>query len=674
MSVIDFPTPGLSKTVRSSALAMLALAGCGLSDLGDAGEAAPATAQIDEALYGFGTISRRWPNGVVPVCVRDPDSIRIPLSDMRDAATDTWSAAASIAFKGWGPCTRAMQFLHHVEIAVSREQGYRSNASALGYGTPVITVAESDWFLGPARFRSLSIHELGHILGFPHEMRRPDNWVGGSPVQCGVPTSNSDYPQYASQPGGVYLTAEYDIYSIMNYYYVGGNSGPGCNPVVYQHQLSAADIAGVQRLDAYGPPQPPTPRQLLVAPRATEQSGTGLRIESLVPARAPNAWSLLAQDIDPSDAFDTASWKVIGDVNGDSRSDLVSVRYLGPPADPSNCDQAPTGLRIQTALSAGPGTWTFTVQDIDPTYPRDDAANWKPAGDLNADGRADLFNVERSVSGGLRIQAALSTGPGTWTLVAQDIVADAGSANMAHWIASDINGDGRPDLFNTGYLPPNDSGTPAGVRVLTAFSTSPGTWNLTAQNVQLPLVPDDLAAWHPAVFNRDGRHDVMNLIALRGDFPQVIAIRLLSSANGAWRTEISSVGMNTPDEDLASVRIGDFNGDGLTDVASPMLTNTGLRVRTAFYGSVLGTGVVNTFHDVDPAYATSDATKWQVMDFDDDNVSDLVLVESLGPAGGLRIKQLVSNADGTWALTTQNVDPAGSASSPAGWQVAAARN
>jgi hypothetical protein len=82
---------------------------------------------------------------------------------------------------------------------------------------------------------------------------------------------------------------------------------------------------------------------------------------------------------------------------------------------------------VHTLLSTGPGTWQFVAQDVGPGYASNDMDNWKVAGDLNGDGRPDLvdtFYLGQNGPGqanGLRVHSLLSTAPGTWQFVFQDV-------------------------------------------------------------------------------------------------------------------------------------------------------------------------------------------------------------------------------------------------------------
>jgi hypothetical protein len=190
----------------------------------------------DQELYGLGSLATPWSNGVVPVCYVNASGNASLVSQIPGILERTWSQAANITFTNFGTCPLSGNFVSVVFTA-----GTNGVTSSLGQGTPTVTLISNDASAGLAHFQYEVIHEFGHALGFAHEMKRPDNWVGGNALQCSVPSTASDYPQYSDEPGGLYLTATYDSASIMNYCDPAGN---------LTTQLSLGDVLGVKQ--AYG--------------------------------------------------------------------------------------------------------------------------------------------------------------------------------------------------------------------------------------------------------------------------------------------------------------------------------------------------------------------------------------------------------------------------------------
>jgi hypothetical protein len=193
------------KRQRALLCTALTLAACG-------GQARNPIATSQEPLYGLGTLANKWPGGNVPVCFTNTSDQPALQAKIPGILSTEWSRAGNLHFTGFGACSGSN------EVQISFQASSNGSTDNLGYGTRQMVLISNDT-PDLTHFTYEVIHEMGHALGFEHEMKRPDNWVGGVALQCpvGVNDGGTDITQFSAEAGGLNLTVNYDPNSIMNY-------------------------------------------------------------------------------------------------------------------------------------------------------------------------------------------------------------------------------------------------------------------------------------------------------------------------------------------------------------------------------------------------------------------------------------------------------------------------
>jgi hypothetical protein len=322
---------------------------------------------------------------------------------------------------------------------------------------------------------------------------------------------------------------------------------------------------------------------------------------------------------------------LVGDFNGDGRSD---VALIGPGGWAS----------MPVAFSNGDGTFNIT------NLPIVNFAGWAATanaralvGDFNGDGKADVALT--GPTGWASLPVAFSNGDGSFNVTNQPIANFAGWATTPNVqiLVGDFNGDGKADVALTG---------PTGWASLpVAFSSGNGSFNVTNQAIT------NFAGWAATAnakalvgdFNGDGKADV----ALTGPTGWASLPVAFSNGNGSFNVT------NQPITNFAGwatspnvkVLVGDFNGDGKADVA--LTGPSGWASLPVAFSSGNGTfNVTNQPIANFAGWASTPNAKALVGDFNGDGVSDVALT---GPSGWASLPVAFSNGNGSFNVTNQPI-------------------
>lgn len=268
----------------------------------------------------------------------------------------------------------------------------------------------------------------------------------------------------------------------------------------------------------------------------------------------------------------------LGDFNGDGKLDLATVQNNGSVVD-ILLGKGNGTFQLPTTLTASGGCTSLLV------------------GDFNGDTKSDI-----AVGCASGITIFLSNGDGTFQ--AAKISSVGASLPIA---AADINKDNKLDL-----MVPGGSQT---FVISVLLGNGDGTFQ-AAKNT--PAQPDPLSV-AAGDFNRDGKLD---LAVGNGNFAGVTT--LIGNGDGTFQLGGSSAAIDAPS--VTSVSTGDFNADGIADVAGVGPFTNGI-VDYMGNGTTSLTGPVYYGSSVAP-------TAMLLVDVNGDKKLDLAIVNTVGDVPG----------------------------------------
>lgn len=214
----------------------------------------------------------------------------------------------------------------------------------------------------------------------------------------------------------------------------------------------------------------------------------------------------------------------VGDFNGDGTPDLAV----------SSVDDNTVTILL------GNGDGSFTPA---PTVDTVSTPQSVVTDDFNRDGLADL-----AVVNGSTVLIFLGNGDGTFHQAPASPSPGDGMLNLA---AGDFNGDGNPDLAVT-------NGKASGGMVI-LVGKGDGAYTVSPVSAATGLPLDGIAVGD---FNGDGKLDLA-ISDYDGNVQQAALTVLTGNGDGTFQTaQYATSGLN-----FRSVAIGDFNGDGIADIA-----------------------------------------------------------------------------------------------------------
>jgi hypothetical protein len=335
--------------------------------------------------------------------------------------------------------------------------------------------------------------------------------------------------------------------------------------------------------------------------------------------------TLAAASVLPLPAGSRPNAVTAGDFSGDGKLDLAVASQV------TNFETFASYGSASVLRNNGDGTFQAASSYVVGHFPRQVAA-----ADINGDGKLDLEVLDSGTFNGVTANYSVLLGNGDGTFQAPTNFATNGAVDPTFLAVGDFNGDGIPDLL----LDPTFF---SGGQVF--LGNGDGTFRPG------PDVPSFVAFAAVADLNRDGKLDILTVNPGAPFVQPPVAPSvgvMLGKGNGTFQPAVSyAIPQGDTTDAPPQVVVGDFNGDGIPDLAvtipgrpgSPQLVGNEVSI-------LLGKGDGTFQPAVTYPSGGADATSAAAVDLNGDGKLDLVIVNKVSSS----VSVLYGNGDGTFAM------------------------
>lgn len=502
-----------------------------------------------------------WPNGRVPYVISINDGTQSAIV----SAMAEWEAKTRVKF-----VPKAGSDVNYIDFVRDPLES-SSMVGMVGHRQVIKLLA--------GQGSSTILHEIGHAIGLFHEQARSDrdanvsvmtggwqNCTGGictSVCYGSMSTSNCTDPAIMGN-NSLFLTdicpiqgtpyGPYDKNSIMHYRKI--NSCRYYNPVLDAWfdakpgtaslanagiSISQGDIDGVKKMYLKGWRNPDHQRVIADVNGDGKKDiigfgevGVYVSLSNGTDFNAPSQWS---NSYGYAQGWDKYTMKMVADVNGDGKADIVGFGY----------NDVLVSLSNGSSFGA-PAIWhnNFSLND------GWDGKTVRTVADVNGDGKADIVgfgynDVIVSLSTGSSFSASTPAWHNNFAFN------DGWDAKTVRMVA-DVNGDGKADVVGFGY---ND--VIVALSTGSAFGPASTAWH---NNFAYNDGWDEQTVRTIADVNGDGKGDLVGF----GYNDVFVALSNGSSFQAAGSLAQSDFAYNDGWTDATVRRVADFSGDGKADL------------------------------------------------------------------------------------------------------------